>query len=143
MHGLGLPSPISRLVLSCHKQGARAGNKLIDLDHQFHHVFFFGDLNYRTDCTMSKEMELKPWSEQRERILELIRAGDWSTLNELDELQRELLAGKVLCGWKTAPCLFAPTFKTVRRSTSAYNDKRMPSYCDRVLWKSMPGESPC
>lgn len=32
-------------------------------DHQFHHVFFFGDLNYRLDCTMSQEMELKPWSE--------------------------------------------------------------------------------
>lgn len=44
-------------------------------------------------------------------MLELIKEEKWEQLMALDELQRELLQGKVLCGFQTAPCLFAPTFK--------------------------------
>lgn len=25
-----------------------------------------------------------------------------------------------------------------RKAGSIYNDKRLPSYCDRILWRSMP-----
>ena len=33
---------------------------------------------------------------------------------------------------------FQPTFKLARQAGVSYNLKRTPSYCDRILWKSMP-----
>ena len=38
---------------------------------------------------------------------------------------------------------FAPTFKVVRHKRGEYIKKRVPSYCDRVLWASMDGSEAC
>ena len=43
--------------------------------------------------------------------------------------------------WRVAFCVcVCVRWQSVRHSLGGYNEKRMPSYCDRVLWKSMPGE---
>ena len=33
----------------------------------------------------------------------------------------------------------ARRFKVLRNEHLAYNEQRIPSWCDRVLWKSLPG----
>jgi len=38
---------------------------------------------------------------------------------------------------------FSPTFKVNRVAGNEYKDQRIPSYCDRVLWKSMPSLAFC
>ncbi|CAM9391250.1 unnamed protein product, partial [Discosporangium mesarthrocarpum] len=117
-------------------QGARLGDRRqVDLDCQFHHVFWFGDMNYRIDFGL-------PFAKQCSKVKELIKAKDWSSLWEGDELLRELKKQRLLTGFKTEPPLFPPTFKTIRGTNGDhYNPKRIPSYTDRVLWKSMPGHA--
>lgn len=43
---------------------------------------------------------------------------------------------------QTEPPAFAPTFKGIRGETTGYSSKRIPSYTDRILWKSLPGHAP-
>ena len=74
----------------------------------------------------------------------------WRALHDDgDELAREMGARRVFAGWTTEPPPFAPTFK-VRRGTACaaaaaadayYDAKRIPSWCDRVLWRSLPGHA--
>lgn len=40
-----------------------------------------------------------PVSQQRARVMELVRKRDWRALWEGDELMRELLAGRMLTGF--------------------------------------------
>ena len=61
---------------------------------------------------------------------------------------QDISDGKVFFGFKEAECQdggvyrFHPTFKVKRVDASpevSYTDERTPSWCDRVLWRSMPG----
>ncbi|CAM9879346.1 unnamed protein product, partial [Phaeothamnion confervicola] len=116
-------------------QGARLGpRRRLDLDAQFHHVFVFGDMNYRIDFGMSFE-------EQQCHVLRLIKHGDWEALLRGDELTKELLAQRLLVGFTAAVPAFPPTFKIMRGCPGEYNEKRIPSWTDRVLYKSLPGAS--
>jgi hypothetical protein len=46
----------------------------------------------------------------------------------------------LLSDWKTVQCDFPPTFKVARgKRAEEYNPKRIPSYTDRILFKSFPG----
>ncbi|CAM9468482.1 unnamed protein product, partial [Heterosigma akashiwo] len=69
----------------------------------------------------------------------MIKNQDYASIYKYDELQRELAAEEVLWGFQTSQPNFPPTFKVARHKTLEYNPKRLPSYCDRVLWKSLPG----
>ena len=61
------------------------------------------------------------------------------------------MAGNVFTGFTDAMLYdsqkngryFAPTFKVVRHKRGEYIKKRIPSYCDRVLWASMDGSEAC
>lgn len=65
-------------------------------------------------------------------------------LHSADELLTELGAGRVFAGWQTTPPTFKPTFKlTPGLRKCEYDRKRVPSWCDRVLWKSLPGAAGC
>ena len=62
-----------------------------------------------------------------------------------DELTKEIKEGRILEGFVTPPCLFPPTFKVLRGKGGGggggdigYNPKRLPSYTDRILYKSLP-----
>ena len=52
--------------------------------------------------------------------------------------------GRVLADWRTTPPTFKPTFKLAPGTKEfQYDRKRVPSWCDRVLWKSLPGAAGC
>ena len=86
---------------------------------------------------------------------DMIVAQDWSKLLSLDELSREMATSRVLNGFKALQPNFAPTFKRQRNtavdptlgtssvvedanySRKFYDKKRLPSYTDRILYKSM------
>ena len=110
-----------------------------DVSLQSSHAFFFGDLNYRVAVGGAEATH----EERFAAASRLMTEGD-EGLTQLyagDELEAAL-AREALVGFFTAPPTFPPTFKVVKgvpASPSAYSRKRIPSWCDRVLWRSMPG----
>eukprot|EP00299_Pterocystis_sp_00344_P013216 c6454_g1_i2.p1 GENE.c6454_g1_i2~~c6454_g1_i2.p1 ORF type:complete len:284 (+),score=68.61 c6454_g1_i2:105-854(+) len=50
-----------------------------------------------------------------------------------------MAANKALVGFQETKPNFPPTFKMVRGSQTEYNPQRIPSYCDRILYSSLPG----
>jgi len=172
-------------------QGIELGDRKIDLDCQFPHIFWFGDLNYRIDIDRiveyqkdfaenwsAKEKEwlakwkqtdsnlsedtLKIWADKGtkfraewETVRQVIRDFDKSPaskaaalkkLLDADQLNDSMKHNKVFCGWKACEPTFKPTFKVLRPPDSRvspdhpleYLEKRIPSYCDRILFKSLP-----
>lgn len=92
-----------------------------------HHLFWMGDLNYRISL-------------EREKALELIRNQDWKQLKEADQLAQEMAAGRAFQGFLEGPTDFPPTYRYERGSRKYSAAKlRVPSYCDRILYRSLPG----
>lgn len=121
----------------------------------------------------------KERQEQMRKTLDLVVQEKWTELLSLDELNREIAAGRVLNGFTALQPHFPPTFKRARhlsidqlstRLSNAkyktldklwnvqyddentdeakmvskfYNNKRMPSFTDRILYKSMPTFEGC
>jgi hypothetical protein len=98
-----------------------------------HHMFVLGDLNFRTKF---EDGELE---DNVKRANELVQAEEWEKLYEYDELQQGLKKNDLLCRFETLPCLFSPTFKVKRQEGFVYNEKRTPSYTDRILFTSFDG----
>lgn len=96
---------------------------------RYDHVFFFGDLNYRIEAPGADMAERVRW------VQDLVDRRDFGALLDADQLNRERLAGNALACFEEAHAAFAPTFK-VDPKTGLYSGKRVPSYCDRVLWWS-------
>ena len=71
--------------------------------------------------------------------LERIQSQDWDGLLDADELRAARTSGDAFVGFREGDIRFPPTFKVVRQVELEYTRKRTPSYCDRILWKSMPG----
>jgi hypothetical protein len=133
-------------------RGTKLMYKHLDVASQFSHVFWMGDLNYRVNIKTIPEYELdfekephskrtkkanheKEWS----KVSELVAAEEFDVLHKADELSTRMADKKVFVGWSTQPPNFKPTFKVKKAYDLAYNNKRVPSWCDRVLWKSLPG----
>jgi hypothetical protein len=74
------------------------------------------------------------------KVSALVRTNDWAALIAGDQLKREIAAGRTLTGFGEAPIVFAPTFKVARHEAKeVYNEKRTPSWTDRVVFKSITG----
>lgn len=81
----------------------------------------------------------------------MVSGKKWEQLREHDELTREMAKGKVFAGFSDALDWevdvgsrgLIPTFKMQRRRRWQYFAQRVPSYCDRVLWRSAPGAADC
>ena len=100
------------------------------------------------------------FEQHHEAVRERLAKLEFDSLYEDgDELWAGLQQGRVLAGWTTAPPRFAPTFKVARgaralvqpdeagsdaakaRVAATYNVKRIPSWTDRVLWRSLPAHT--
>ncbi|XP_049850398.1 phosphatidylinositol 3,4,5-trisphosphate 5-phosphatase 2B-like [Schistocerca gregaria] len=103
----------------------KLGRRNCDISNQFHHIWVFGDLNYRV---------LTDWN----HCDRLISARDWQTLESYDQLIQEQKKEKILYDFIEGPLNFSPTFKVARGSPDCYSSQRIPSWCDRILVHSLP-----
>ena len=112
-------------------------------------VVWGGDLNYRVEFSDwvgpdgSLDKTKAPHELKMRQVKRLIEHQKWDVLQAADELQREMAAGRVFAGFIDSPCDFPPTFKVERGYELQYNDKRVPSYCDRILHCSKAGYERC
>ncbi|NWV40901.1 SHIP1 phosphatase, partial [Grantiella picta] len=108
-----------------------------NITHRFTHLFWLGDLNYRVE---------QPPTEA-ENIIQKIRQQQYSELLAFDQLLLEKRDQKVFLQFEEEEITFAPTYRFERgtREKYAYTKQKatgmkynLPSWCDRVLWKSYP-----
>ena len=85
-------------------------------------VIWMGDLNYRIDLDDAT-------------VRRSIPKKDFKKLYEADQLNKCRQENKVFQKFNEAEITFAPTFK-VKIDNGEYKDNRIPSWCDRILWKT-------
>jgi len=100
------------------------------------HSFVLGDLNYRCNLPNSSRGQANTKDEMKFISQKMVQLADWKAFNDLDELTTALADRKVLVGFQTPRPKFPPTFKLERKTGCHYNFQRVPSYTDRILWKS-------
>jgi len=109
-------------------------NKDSDLASQFHHVFFFGDLNYRLEMEGDEAEELiaekKYINLMDHDQLKKCMLGDTSAMSDSEDA--------MFAGFSEPPITFAPTYRFKRGTNQYMKDRnRAPCYCARVLHKSL------
>jgi len=124
------------MVLNCHltahQQNVEARNRDLNkiwrrfcVDPSEHGldeiIFCMGDLNYRIDIKGANIVK------------KLIEKADWSSLISFEQLTKQRAEGKVFLRFTEGPIHFPPTFK-FKVGTNTYNEKRVPAWCDRILW---------
>uniref|UniRef100_H3AZW6 phosphatidylinositol-3,4,5-trisphosphate 5-phosphatase n=1 Tax=Latimeria chalumnae TaxID=7897 RepID=H3AZW6_LATCH len=114
-----------------------------DTTLRFTHLFWFGDLNYRLDMDVQ-------WGEEVFHcpdILNHIHKKDFETLLSVDQLNLEKEKNKVFLRFNEEEINFPPTYRYERGSRDSYMWQKVkatgvrvnvPSWCDRILWKSYP-----
>ncbi|CAM4719413.1 phosphatidylinositol 3,4,5-trisphosphate 5-phosphatase 2-like isoform X2 [Lepidochelys kempii] len=105
-----------------------------DLTLRFTHLFWFGDLNYRLD------MEVQD-------IFAHVNKKEFEALLAVDQLTLEREKNKVFLRFSEGDISFPPTYRYERGSRDSYVWQKfkttgvrinVPSWCDRILWKSHP-----
>ncbi|XP_056215527.1 phosphatidylinositol 3,4,5-trisphosphate 5-phosphatase 2B-like isoform X4 [Falco biarmicus] len=105
-----------------------------DLTLRFTHLFWFGDLNYRLDMDVQD-------------ILAHITKKEFEALLAVDQLSLEREKNKVFLRFSEGDISFPPTYRYERGSRDSYVWQKfkatgmrinVPSWCDRILWKSHP-----
>ncbi|XP_077011562.1 phosphatidylinositol 3,4,5-trisphosphate 5-phosphatase 1 [Tamandua tetradactyla] len=108
-----------------------------NITHRFTHLFWLGDLNYRLELPIS----------EAEAIIQKIKQQQYADLLTHDQLLTERKEQKVFLHFEEEEITFAPTYRFERltRDKYAYTKQKatgmkynLPSWCDRVLWKSYP-----
>eukprot|EP01114_Cavostelium_apophysatum_P023327 TRINITY_DN8746_c0_g1_i1.p1 TRINITY_DN8746_c0_g1~~TRINITY_DN8746_c0_g1_i1.p1 ORF type:complete len:604 (+),score=114.37 TRINITY_DN8746_c0_g1_i1:278-2089(+) len=95
--------------------------------NEFDHIFWCGDLNYRLELTAT--------------VIERVLASqDWGYLQSHDQLRAAQKDNKAFVGFREGTANFPPTFKLTPGDKEKYCAKRLPAYCDRILWKSLEHE---
>jgi len=106
---------------------------LVDLfDHDV--VVWVGDLNYRLEGL------------DGEKVCQLIKETQWNFLAQHDQLRRSFNEGAVFQGFEEIPLNFPPTYKynlleNTYQRTEERTLKRIPSWTDRILWRTRPEPS--
>ncbi|XP_062917134.1 phosphatidylinositol 3,4,5-trisphosphate 5-phosphatase 2-like isoform X1 [Mobula hypostoma] len=105
-----------------------------DIALRFTHIFWFGDLNYRLDMDIQD-------------ILNNISKKEFEAILTVDQLNLEQEKGKVFLNFSEEEITFPPTYRYERNTRDIYSWQKhkttgirinVPSWCDRVLWKSYP-----
>ncbi|XP_059805287.1 phosphatidylinositol 3,4,5-trisphosphate 5-phosphatase 1 isoform X3 [Hypanus sabinus] len=108
-----------------------------DITNRFTHLFWLGDLNYRVELP----------TQEAENIVEKIKQQQYQELLAKDQLTIEKNDKKVFLQFQEEEITFPPTYRYERDSRDTYNYTKqkatgvkynLPSWCDRVLWKSYP-----
>lgn len=108
-------------------RGLRDHPEVDVLSSAVHHTFWMGDLNYRINL-------------ERDKVLQLVAEKNWTLLQEADQLLQEMAAGRAFQGFSEGKTDFAPTYRYEHGSRNYSAVKlRVPSYCDRILFRSLPG----
>lgn len=71
-------------------------------------------------------------------VCNLVDREDWAALLAADQLRKSIAAGAAFSEFCEGDPTFAPTFKVERAEGTKYKEQRIPSYTDRILWRSMP-----
>ncbi|EGC31877.1 hypothetical protein DICPUDRAFT_156222 [Dictyostelium purpureum] len=113
-------------------KGVEMGNDDLDILNQFNYVFWMGDFNYRIDGLF------------REEVLLHIKNKNITKLLKYDQLSNQKQQEKVFLGFKEELINFLPTYKTERGIENCYTNTklRIPSWCDRILFKTLPYSHP-
>ncbi|KAG8431502.1 hypothetical protein GDO86_018538 [Hymenochirus boettgeri] len=105
-----------------------------DISLRFTHLFWFGDLNYRLDMDVQE-------------ILNFISRKEFDPLLKVDQLNLEKEKNKIFLRFNEEEIVFPPTYRYERGSRDTYVWHKhkptgvrtnVPSWCDRILWKSYP-----
>ncbi|XP_075705636.1 phosphatidylinositol polyphosphate 5-phosphatase type IV-like [Rhinoderma darwinii] len=106
----------------------RINSNALDVTSRFDRVFWFGDLNF----------QLKEDRKNVESLLKNIKGRDMSSLLKHDHLNDAKNNGSIFVGFKEHTIEFLPTYKfDIGTDTYDTSEKqRIPSYTDRVLFKS-------
>ncbi|KAK7155963.1 hypothetical protein R3I94_006130 [Phoxinus phoxinus] len=105
-----------------------------DISLRFTHLFWFGDLNYRLDMDIQE-------------ILNFINRKEFEPLLKVDQLNLEREKNKVFLRFAEEEITYPPTYRYERGSRDTYVWQKqkatgmrtnVPSWCDRILWKSYP-----
>ncbi|XP_053312578.1 phosphatidylinositol 3,4,5-trisphosphate 5-phosphatase 2 [Spea bombifrons] len=105
-----------------------------DISLRFTHLFWFGDLNYRLDMDVQE-------------ILNYISRKEFEPLLKVDQLNLEKEKNKIFLRFNEEEIMFPPTYRYERGSRDTYVWHKhkptgvrtnVPSWCDRILWKSYP-----
>ncbi|XP_069737743.1 LOW QUALITY PROTEIN: phosphatidylinositol 3,4,5-trisphosphate 5-phosphatase 2 [Phaenicophaeus curvirostris] len=105
-----------------------------DISLRFTHLFWFGDLNYRLDMDVQE-------------ILNYISRKELEPLLRVDQLNLEKEKHKIFLHFGEEEITFPPTYRYERgsRDTYVWHKQKptgvrtnVPSWCDRILWKSYP-----
>lgn len=105
-----------------------------DISLRFTHLFWLGDLNYRLDMDIQE-------------ILNYINRKEFEPLLKVDQLNLEREKNKVFLRFAEEEISFPPTYRYERGSRDTYVWQKqkatgmrtnVPSWCDRILWKSHP-----
>jgi hypothetical protein len=132
-------------------QGARSRTSLDDsmiygMYKPTSHLFFAGDLNFRTSATPPTKEDYERYPQPTE---DTENAKHYSHLLPHDELKHEMDESRVLQGLSEHEIDFPPTYKynTSAMKSPVQDDdvpewpwthRRWPSWCDRVLWMELP-----
>ncbi|TDH07499.1 hypothetical protein EPR50_G00106630 [Perca flavescens] len=105
-----------------------------DISLRFTHLLWCGDLNYRLDLDVQD-------------ILKHVSKREFEELMCADQLTRERHKRKSFLNFKEEKITFPPTYRYERGSRDCYLWQKyktsgvrvnVPSWCDRILWKSYP-----
>lgn len=105
-----------------------------DISLRFTHLFWFGDLNYRLDMDVQE-------------ILNFISRKEFEPLLKVDQLNLEKEKNKIFLRFSEEEISYPPTYRYERGSRDTYVWHKhkptgvrtnVPSWCDRILWKSYP-----
>ncbi|KAM4702269.1 phosphatidylinositol 3,4,5-trisphosphate 5-phosphatase 2 [Discoglossus pictus] len=105
-----------------------------DISLRFTHLFWFGDLNYRLDMDVQE-------------ILNYISRKEFDPLLKVDQLNLEKEKNKIFLRFNEEEIMYPPTYRYERGSRDTYVWHKhkptgvrtnVPSWCDRILWKSYP-----
>ncbi|KAM9316457.1 phosphatidylinositol 3,4,5-trisphosphate 5-phosphatase 1 [Gastrophryne carolinensis] len=108
-----------------------------NLFHRFTHLFWLGDLNYRLQLPNT----------EAENIIQKIKQLQYQELLVYDQLNMERTESQVFLHFNEEEITFPPTYRFDRgtRERYCYTKQKtsgikynLPSWCDRVLWKSYP-----